>query len=345
MTATRIVLVPPSTASVRGTAIIDLIPPAGQHTTVRTVRSRRIPAPRITEKTKLNFAAPLKSATDIATNQWIDYSGIQQLDGTVLLDYAVIGPNTVGKSEDKLIAKTKYDPDKVTDADRQGGLSKFFKGTDVRRIPPHGDEDMLTRVQRIGTSLIPDYQRALPYADPTKIHFRFQVIDSTKWRDAVSMPNGVIVVPRQVIERMQNDDQLATVIADNIAETIEKEAFRSRTASSVLQAGSTVKTTGILLLSPATLAAGLTTEHFASKAIERTLRQSGRVSLDLLHDAGYDISQAPMAWWLLAPKSPKPIEETPLPPRAITLYVALGTTWHPIVEPDKPAEVAAKSTN
>jgi hypothetical protein len=61
--------------------------------------------------------------------------------------------------------------------------------------------------------------------------------------------------------------------------------------------------------------------------------KAGRVSLDFLHDAGYDLAQAPMAWWLLGPKSPKPIEEVTMPPRATALYFALGTTWHPATEP------------
>jgi hypothetical protein len=63
------------------------------------------------------------------------------------------------------------------------------------------------------------------------------------------------------------------------------------------------------------------------------LQQSGCVSLDFLHDAGYDIDQAPMAWWLLGSKSPKPIEQITMPPRATTLYMALGITWRPATEP------------
>jgi hypothetical protein len=35
------------------------------------------------------------------------------------------------------------------------------------------------------------------------------------------------------------------------------------------------------------------------------LNQSGRVSLGYLHDAGYDIRQARLAWWTLASKPKK----------------------------------------
>jgi hypothetical protein len=78
---------------------------------------------------------------------------------------------------------------------------------------------------------------------------------------------------------------------------------------------------------------GLVADHYASKAIDRTLQQSGRVGLCFLHDAGYDIAQAPLAWWLLAPRKPASIDRIMMPPRAATLYIALGTTWHPAAEP------------
>jgi hypothetical protein len=58
-------------------------------------------------------------------------------------------------------------------------------------------------------------------------------------------------------------------------------------------------------------------------------KQSGCVSLSLLHDAGYDVQQAPLAWWLLAPKKPKDITDVPLPRRAEYLYRIIGETWPP----------------
>ena len=37
----------------------------------------------------------------------------------------------------------------------------------------------------------------------------------------------------------------------------------------------------------------------------------------------------------LAPKSAKPVDDITLPSRALTLYIALGTTWHPALDPAK----------
>jgi len=77
------------------------------------------------------------------------------------------------------------------------------------------------------------------------------------------------------------------------------------------------------------LATSLTTGKIGKHLVAVQLEQSGRVSLDLLHDAGYDIRQAPIAHWLLAAKKTTPIEQIPMPPRAATLYMTLGTTWRP----------------
>jgi hypothetical protein len=329
VTAASIVLIEPTEATVHGTAIIDLTLPAlpSQAATQRTVRADGFLL-RFTEKTRLNFTAPLTSLADISTNQWIDYSGVQQLDGTVLLDYAGVGPNRVDGTDTKLTKKTEYDPAAVRDDSHQSGISKAFLGVDPRRTPPYHDPEMQARVERIGASLIPAYQRSLPDAAPTKIHFRFQVIDSTKWRDAVTMASGVIVVPRQVVDRMQNDSQLATVLADNIAEAIEKDARRTVTVGRRVFAADIAGDVVGAFVPGAGLATDLTGGGVAAHLRALQLQQSGRVSLDFLHDAGYDIAQAPLAWWLLAPKKPGPMDQVAMPPRAITLYIALGTTWH-----------------
>lgn len=60
--------------------------------------------------------------------------------------------------------------------------------------------------------------------------------------------------------------------------------------------------------------------------------QSGRVSLGFLHDAGYDINQAPITWWLLATDTAQKLASTPLPPRAANLYKSIGSTWHNYTE-------------
>lgn len=325
--ATRIVMYPAPTGELSGNAIIDKIPdtsaPAQGERLVRADGYLIL----ITPKTQTTFTPPLKSLTDVETNVWIKYTGKQRADGILVADTAVFTKNIVVHSEDNLRTKSEYDPESVAPSSKQSAVSKYFLGINPKKIPPYNNPDMQVRVDRIGRSLIPAYQHNLPDTDPSKINFRFQLIDQSKWHDAMTLPNGIILVPRQVVERVQNDSQLATVLADNIACALEKQSF--------IQIPSKRKMTGAQLAADAGGvfvpflgdAVGFANYKISQEILRHAQEQSGRISLFLLHDAGYDIHQAPLAWWLLAPKYPTPMIDTPLPERSAYLYQALGTTW------------------
>ncbi|HEX6495546.1 MAG TPA: hypothetical protein VF018_08690, partial [Acidobacteriaceae bacterium] len=57
------------------------------------------------------------------------------------------------------------------------------------------------------------------------------------------------------------------------------------------------------------------------------MQQRIRVSLALVHDAGYNLAEAPKAWWLVESKEGKSLSETPIPDTAIYAYAVLGSTW------------------
>jgi hypothetical protein len=46
-----------------------------------------------------------------------------------------------------------------------------------------------------------------------------------------------------------------------------------------------------------------------------------------MHDAGYDLAEAPKTWWLLATKKPKPFADIPIPDEPIYAYLVLGLVW------------------
>lgn len=312
-----------------GSAIISSIP------SPRTVKTKpggllvRADGYRIliTAKTQTKFDAPLTSLSGVSTNTWITYQGKLRPDGILLAESAAFKSNAIPKGEDNLRTKSEYDPKTVDPRDKQSGTSKFFLGTKVKKIPPYNDPAMQSRIDRIGASLIPAYQRNLPATDPTKIDFRFQLIDEPKWHDALTLPNGIILVPRQVVERMQNDSQLATVLADNIACAIEKQLYRELPTSHKMTAAQLGSDAGAFFVPGLGIATAVANYKIATTILRHTEEQSGRVSLNFLHDAGYDIYEAPRAWWLLAPKRPKDISEIDLPERAAYLYSVIGQTW------------------
>jgi predicted Zn-dependent protease len=196
---------------------------------------------------------------------------------------------------------------------------------------------MQARVDRLGSSLIPEYQRNLANDDPSKISFRFQLIDNPKFHDALTLPNGIILIPRQIVEKLQDDSQLATVIADNMATALEKQSYRIAPAYNTTNMATGAAVIGGAFV-PGLGWAGMIAKSVSDASIETDLmQQSGRVSLDLLHDAGYDLRQAPVAWWLLAAKPSKSLAETKIPPRAINLYRAIGLIWKNRLETVIPA--------
>ena len=95
------------------------------------------------------------------------------------------------------------------------------------------------------------------------------------------------------MQRLENDSQLATVLADNIACALEKQELRQIPTRRAMTAGNVALTAGGFFvpgLGLTGLAAGSASSETMQKHAEE---QSGRVSLVLLHQAGYDIGEAP----------------------------------------------------
>jgi len=309
--ATRIEIQPSHPGEISGAAVIDAVPAQdapGAQMSGLIVRADgyRI---RITGKTKIEWSPPLHSLADVKAGDWIKYKGKMTTAGVVVGALVQIGPNVVGSQEEKLRADNEYDPSTVPADARQNYLKDVVRlGLDPKRFPPFKDAAMQARIEKIGSDLVPAYQRALAGFDPAKVDFRFQLIDTKLLRDALTLPNGIILVPHQVVERLQNDSQLATVLADGIARALERQQYRTQGQRKV-----------------AWLVGGMSSE-MAIRTEEK--EESGRVSLVLLHDAGYDIDQAPVAWWLLDPISQQPLNDIEIPDRAVYLYRILGETWH-----------------
>jgi len=277
-------------------------------------------------KTKSGFTAPLTSMADISTNVWIEFKGEQQPDGHIIVAQAVFTRNAVGGGEGKLRNKNEYDPAKVDPRHKQGVISKALIGTKVKRIPPYQDPATQARIDRIGASLVPEYQRALPATDPTKINFRFQLID-LPWSVAYALPSGIVLVPVHAVDRLQNDAQIAAILADAMAASMEKRDYRDQPAMHAMEAAGWATEAGGFLV-PGLGLAGLGGNIIAHSVMERNdVEQSARVSLGLLHDAKYDIYEAPIAWWILASRKPKDLADIAMPERARYLYQMLGTTW------------------
>jgi hypothetical protein len=326
ITAVLIESAAPADREVEGFAVIDRIvtaPDASGSVTV-SADGYSIAIPSAIHAV---FLAPLTEQTAVTTNLWLKYSGTQHLDGSVTAKTATFSSNTLKDRERKANQKVEFDPSSVTEEDKQGNFSKAFKGIDPKRFPAVHDSDMQERVEKIGAKLIPAYQRDLRPDDPSRIDFRFQVVDQPKLRDALTLSNGIILVPQQVIKRLQNDSQVATVLADNIACALEKQTLRLIPARRAEAAGNVAAIAGGLFVPGLGFAGPIQAGTAETVMKRRDEEQSGRVSLVLLRQAGYDMAEAPKTWWILGSSKEKPLDEIGVPYRAKYLYRMLGTTW------------------
>jgi hypothetical protein len=311
----------PSFGGASGSAVIDAMPAesaVGGKPTDFTVRADgyRI---RITAKTKTDWSPPLQSLADVKAGDWIKYKGKIDAAGVLVAASVQIGPNTIGDGEQKRRTNSEYDPSAIPEDARQDYLKDAVTvGFDPKKFAPFKDVVMQARIEKIGNSLVPAYQRALPASDPAKADFRFQLIDTKLFRDAFTLSSGIILVPHQIAERMQNDSQLAAILADGIARVLERQEHRME---------GTIKAGYVSMLAiPISPIAGIGGD-IAMEVEKKAMLQRSRVSLSLLQDAGYDIVQAPMAWWLLATEKPGPVSDTEMPERVAYLYRVLGEIW------------------
>ncbi|HKO13252.1 MAG TPA: hypothetical protein VJV22_14850, partial [Acidobacteriaceae bacterium] len=276
----------------------------------------------------------IKSVEEVNTNTWIEYQGNMRPDGIVVASEVRLMSNVLTPKEEKRHNKPGYDPASASQQPKQSSLSADFRGIDLKRIPPRPDAPTQARVSSIGEKLIPEYQKALPDSDLSKIHFRFDVVDANWGAFPVLLPNGTILIPHEAVDLMRNDSQLAALLSDSIAALLEKQDFRISETLNELRAGKTLLYTAeaIDLQSPAywALWAGARTLGVdEGTRMHRQMAQSARVSLMLMRDAGYDITQAPLAWWILS-SGKKPISETRPPAPTVDLYLTLAALWsHP----------------
>jgi hypothetical protein len=327
--ANRIVLPPRVLNAISGVAIVDAMPtpPTGSASTDLLVRADGYPI-LITSRTKIAFDKPLSSLSDIQVNVWCTYNGKPRADGVVVATYARFTKNYISKSEDKLRERWEFEPASNDPNIHQNAADKLLRGLDPKMFPPHDDQAMLVRINAIGAKLVPKYQTGFPDTEETRIDFGFYLIDAPKWPDALPLPSGIVLVPYQLVDKMQNDSQLAALLADKVACLLEKQpvALPATAADLGLAAGATAASIFFPYVGLGLGAAAIPIGIEGVRNIRMLEEQRARVSLTLMQDAGYDTQQAPLTWWLLAQRNTRDLAETPIPPHAECLFNLLGET-------------------
>ena len=257
---------------------------------------------RITPSTETAFHGEVKTLADVGTNTWLRYEGRRDKDGALLASKAGFLPGKTIKI--KAVAGVESVDMQLEEPDFAGhkdGRVKIAWMSGWRKIP--ADRDLQERIKRAALSVIPAYQRAMADDDAFKIRFRFYAIDDDRLRSEVCSVQGeLILVPRQVMERVKNDSQLAAVLADGVAYALQRQGVRRITEEHV-RLGEEAAGAALVAFAPG-VAMVLAADGATPRQGENVLleEQRGRSGLALLADGGYDPWEAPEAWRLLAPK-------------------------------------------
>lgn len=328
---------------------------------------------RISPRTHLTFKDSLNSLADVGTNTWIAYQGKYDTDGVLTAAKATFLPPkpTRFKAVQGLEVNTvKIKPAAATGSDstqsamgtiEAPGGGDTLKEDQKLKIGPlsrwhtlPADQPLQQRVERVGMALVPAYQRELADDDPSKIHFRFFAIDDKGTHSEICLLDGVVLMPTQMIERMQNDDQLAAILADGVA-YLQRQAAKTvmEIRKSIAYAAATVATeatfapVGLALWAGGGLLRGYPgawADGFAgSIPLTRMQEDRARISLALMQDAGYDPRQAPEAWRLLSPrKLPKDMTKLGYPEvsgyQLGILNLQYRSITHPVTSAGVPGE-------
>ena len=275
---------------------------------------------RIDGNTDLSFGGNLKTLADVGPNTWVYYKGKRDAEGVLVAGKARFVP---ARGRAGLAPHPKSHPVQEPVPAQGALMDADGKMMSLHAKVRYGDSGgycgwhkvstdaaLQQRVLRVGQRLIPAYQKQLAENDPAKIWFRFYVVEEDKIREDLECNSGLILMPANVVQRLENDDQIAALLANGIAYHMQFQSAQVITEYRQLL-GAALQAE--IALSVVALVPDAVVEH----ALEVRLQEErGRMALALMADAGFDPWQAPEAWRRVAPKElPKDWETVKFPSR------------------------------
>ncbi|MGB6193825.1 MAG: hypothetical protein WBF42_15255, partial [Terracidiphilus sp.] len=286
----------------KGFGVIDRVIHAGPEPVIQADGYRI----RLTADSQVSFHGNLKSIADVGMGTYVRFEGKRDDSGDVVAARAKFFSVKSGVKKPDPGQLRDNVPFKESLIDSKGNFMPLHEK--VRMSDAGGwcgwhkvsaDPSLQARVQRVGVSLVPMYQKQMAQEQAAKIHFRFYVVEEREIRSELVCSPGLILIPRPVLERLGNDDQLAAVLADGIAFSMQSIRAEEDALKGVLEVGEDAA----WFVDPiAALAVAGTLGAVSYEINLRLEKERGRIALTLMTDAGYDPWQAPEAWRLLGPK-------------------------------------------
>jgi hypothetical protein len=243
---------------------------------------------------------PSKFSPDaLNLDTFVHYEGVRQSDGSIMAEKAEFEHAEIEYGEARMrqrFAPAVINPDY---ANSQPGAIEMYK-KEYKILPSQEAQDYISR---LGNSLVPAHQKELPDNDPLKIPFRFFLVEKEGF-NALTYPNGVVIVYSGVFDALDNEAELAFALAHEISHAIERhvwqqqEYFRNELIA-LRQRG--------VFVPDRLLLANLRAAGFSSQYARSLENQADRVGLEWMLAAGYDIREAPQSWKAVARKMSDPM--------------------------------------
>lgn len=268
---------------------------------------------KVTPQTKLSSEEGKSFPVDqIRANTWVAFKAKRAPDGSLQAASLKFWSNTITPDEVKYRDKSEPDIQEPDYATHTPGKIKFHLQWMLTILPDKAVQDYVTRV---GESLIPQYQKDLPASDPAKINFRFYVVERpSRWKevlsDASASAGGVVIIPDNVLAVLDNEAQLAALLSNCIATTLDKQLYMHRGREKTQTALGWASDFAGLCSLPVGIGNGIAAKRLLLQINERASRTGLRY---MLH-AGYDLREAPFSWTVAANEkiqNPEPVGVLP----------------------------------
>jgi len=237
-------------------------------------------------------AKPLQSLSDIGPGVYLTYKGVENLNGSLIASDVVFVKNEKTKQEKELWHKLRI---KEKESKKANSFDKMkLGGTEYKVLQ---EDEIQEYVNRLGKSLVPEYQRNLPDDDENKIPFRFVVIHEKDF-NAGAYATGTVVINHDVFNFIENEAQLAFLLSHEIAHATQEHAVRQMNDRKKTRTWLKIGAIASYAMGYGLIARSLAiTEQAMQAGYARSVEnQADRIGMANMIQSGYDPREAPRVW-------------------------------------------------
>jgi hypothetical protein len=221
--------------------------------------------------------------------------GIRKADGFIYANVVKTKKNDFSKNEKELrlklsqnLASPFFEQENIASAKNLSGGVVKIGGKDFKLVE---SLEIQTYVNKVGFKLVPRYIKDLERNDPSKLLFRFYVVEDAT-PNAFAFADGSVFIHTGLLKMLKNEAQLASVLGHEIAHATHEHTRRSFDSLSSKIPDWADKSGVFSDTSLIKFGSGLFKNHF-DREMEN---QADRVGLLYMYEAGYDPRESPKVW-------------------------------------------------